>query len=319
MINSLRRCTSTHIAFTLIELLVVIAIIAILIGLLLPAVQKVRDAANRSKCQNNLKQLAIAAHAYHDAYNLLPQNFFDGVQNPGSQGYSWIAQMLPQLEQANIYTTYNIANRATATPMNVAINGQQIRQIVIPTLRCPADVAPAQAGTVVANGFNDSAVTSYKGVSGSNWDWGDHKNSVPGGSPDGLNQGNGIFDRRMVESDGSFNSSLNSLRLSGIKDGTSNTFMIGESSNSISTHTGFWGFFNHTTGTCAIPLDYKQTNGEYWPIDEYGRNYSFHALHSQGANFAMADGSVRFIRTSIELAPYRAAATIRGNETLSLD
>src|SRR6266851_8856619 len=112
-------------AFTLIELLVVIAIIAVLIGLLVPAVQKVREAAARAQCQNNLKQIALGLHHYHDAYKKFPNTFYGGYGNtPPAGGYkstsmcwSFLAKMLPYIEQDNLYKTARIADAENGWPL----------------------------------------------------------------------------------------------------------------------------------------------------------------------------------------------------------
>jgi len=330
------RCTHTEGrrhrgGFTLIELLVVIAIIAILIALLLPAVQAAREAARRSSCKNNLKQLGVAVHNFHDVHGEFPYTTTDWQFNANSRGWSWIARVLPQMEQTNLSDMIRlppiIGGNTNEIPrrMNEVVNGQRLRQIILDPLACPSDVAGGELSTSVANGFNGnggSAVTSYKGVSGSNWQWGDHRVSQPGGSGNGLNRGNGIFDRLEDIVNSNFterrHGAEDRTKFRDVTDGLSNTLMIGESSNKIATHTGFWGHFNHTTATCAIPINYERPNGDPWARNDWGRNYSFHSFHPGGAQFCLADGSVRFLSENIDLPTYRALATKDGREPVEL-
>jgi len=305
-------------AFTLIELLVVIAIIAILIALLVPAVQKVRAAALRSECANNLKQLGIAVHSYHDMYKQIPPNAKSISYNwagdsviPGPDTWTWIARILPYIEQEALANQYNIPSGT----LGGAVNGIATK---IPLLLCPAD------GSEKTNPATDWAniagtalgLTNYKGCSGSNW--GTNTGSpfttaFPVADPDpaigkeGLEAGNGMFYR----TDGK-----RRLTLTGITDGTSTTFMIGESMHSFDQHCGGWAYPNYVNATCAIPLNYADPGKTYtnWP-----NRYSFHSLHEGGGNFCMADGAVRFVSDGINLTVYRGLATIRGGETVSLD
>jgi prepilin-type N-terminal cleavage/methylation domain-containing protein/prepilin-type processing-associated H-X9-DG protein len=325
-------------AFTLIELLVVIAIIAILIALLVPAVQRVRSAAARIQCANNLKQLGLAVHSYHDNAKRIPPNavtmafgWTSGVHRvingvtyvgdaniPGPQAWSWIARILPYIEQGALATEYNI-------PDSTMGNAQAGLASVITVLLCPAD--NTETANPATNWPNISGIsmglTNYKGCSGSNWGYDNNigadpfanafstafanADPNPAWSFDGLDHGNGVFFR----SDGQ-----RKLTLVGISDGTSNTLMIGEDLHSYDQHCGGWAYPNYTNATCAIPLNYNDGppsgNGD-WP-----NRYSFHSQHSGGANFCFADGTVRFVEESINLQTYRALATITGGEAVTL-
>jgi prepilin-type N-terminal cleavage/methylation domain-containing protein len=313
-----------RLGFTLIELLVVIAIIAILIGLLVPAVQKVREAAARSACQNNLKQLALAVHNYHDTYKMLPRSAGPGYNyNATSPNcWSWIARTLPYIEQNNLYTQGNIAAGPTLSA-SVLPDGTPTCSKIIPSLLCPADPDANKVFQDRANIGNVNGVgvggSSYQGVAGQNWEWGDARwnpvygfangtGAYPNGN--GLDQGDGIFYRSDAIG-------TPKLTLLGIKDGTSNTFMIGESLPTKNYHCD-WAFFNHATATCAIPPNALRTDGTEFSLYDWPNVYSFHSNHTAGVQFAMGDGSVRFVPNSIDIAVYRALASRAGGEVATM-
>jgi prepilin-type N-terminal cleavage/methylation domain-containing protein/prepilin-type processing-associated H-X9-DG protein len=304
--------------FTLIELLVVIAIIAILIGLLLPAVQKVREAGNRASCSNNIKQLALAVHMYNDSYKSFPVN---GTQQGSGQGYgaaapnawSWLSRILPYIEQQQIYDQCGVA---TGVPINT---NPTVVSLPIKTFLCPADQAINGLPRTNAADLGSLPVgqTNYKGVCGDNWAWSSiaaWNFTPPGGSNNGLDAGNGIFYRTDGATSGG---NRGGLVFGAIKDGTSNTFMIGED---IPTRNQWcsWPYMNNAVGTCAIPLNSVNpaTNAPF-AINDWPDIYSFRSNHSSGANFGFADGGVRYITNDIDLTLYRDLATYAGGEAVT--
>ena len=307
-------------AFTLIELLVVIAIIAVLIGLLLPAVQKVREAASRAKCTNNFKQLGIAVHAYHDTNNRIPfdmspESGQSSTWGMGGTNWSWIAHILPQIEQGALYTSGGIdTNTLTASASFISAQ--------IPTLLCPSDNASQGARTNAADLSGPIGQTNYKGVSGSNWQWGESRwNPVAGknGSNNGLASGDGMFYR----GDG-----VKKVKLTDVTDGLSNTFMVGEDIPERSLWCS-WPYSNNAVGTCAIYPNSKNPttglpyssgiNNSTVSATDWQNTYSFRSRHTGGLLFGRGDGSVVFVQDSVDIAVYRAYGTISGAEVASLN
>ena len=162
-------------AFTLIELLVVIAIIAILIALLLPAVQQAREAARRTQCKNNLKQLGLAHHNYHDVYGSFAPNiniiwsgppYTTALRGRGGSQASSLVNLLPYYEQANLFQSINFANAGTVKPWAQTISGKLLNATLIPGLQCPSE---SRGGLLITGSNPARAMTNYSGSTGSTW------------------------------------------------------------------------------------------------------------------------------------------------------
>ncbi len=301
----------SRLGFTLVELLVVIAIIGILVALLLPAVQAAREAARRSACQNNMKQIALAVHNFHDINLRFPYNG-DPVTKSGCcyasgvRMWSWLARILPQMEQTALYELGKIGEDAPMDGSWAAIGTQ------VPSYLCPSDANSRQPRTDCANlpGGTPVGQTNYKGVSGGNWAWGTWPYTPPGASNNGLDDGNGIFYRADVSK---------RRGMEAVTDGTSNTLMIGEDLPKLNIHCA-WPYSNTANGTCAIPLNNALVAGQpgYNNPGDWPNVYSFRSRHPGGAQFALADASVRFISQTIDLTMYRNLASIAGGEVVQM-
>jgi prepilin-type N-terminal cleavage/methylation domain-containing protein/prepilin-type processing-associated H-X9-DG protein len=295
-------------AFTLIELLVVIAIIGVLIGLLLPAVQKVREASARIKCANNMRQMALAVHDYQDSNDRFPyctqdEGGWDWNYQQNARSWSWEARALPFMEQDPLYKQANIDK-------NTFSQSQAQLKVGVKSFFCPSDDAESRSPSTDRANLQGQPIanSNYKGVSGACWCWGTYTNNCTG-TCNGLTVTDGAFAR----DDGT-----QRVTLQQITDGTSNTFLVGEDIPKINAHCA-WPYANTTIGTCAIPPNVMaQPNGQpYDPYNNWPEIYSFRSHHPGGLQFAYADGSVHYIKESIALPVYRAMATIAGGEPMT--
>lgn len=311
--------------FTLVELLVVIAIIGVLVALLLPAVQSAREAARRMQCSNNLKQIGLAAHNFHDVESRLPYNTqfqggWDWNYQQNQRSWSCLARILPYVEQASLkdqMQILNTTNAASDTAGKTLGQNLDILNTTIKSFFCPSDTAIQKKADNVRANLQGPMITlsNYKGVNGSNWCWGTFINNGPPGQAsgtiadcDGLQRGNGVFFRLDFQK---------KQRLANITDGTSNTFMFGEDIPSINAHCT-WPYSNGVGGTTAVPPNWNKkpnNGGLYDPYNDWPHLYSFRSRHPSGLQFTFVDGSVRFIKDSIAAQTYRDLSTVDGGES----
>ncbi|HQX53716.1 MAG TPA: DUF1559 domain-containing protein [Planctomycetaceae bacterium] len=300
--------------FTLIELLVVIAIIAILVSLLLPAVQQAREAARRTQCRNNLKQLGLALANYHDVHGVHPPAMINSGRFESFPFYSqgnrvlnttgW-ALLLPFLEQANAWQKYDFNQCSTgSSPVLMPVAGDDtanlsVTQMMLPVLGCPSDPSAGEQsthapGTVDIFSRNGARRSSYLFAAGRFTDWDSPWVETAYDIRRGMFGNNGA------------------ARIADLRDGSSNTIAIGESHgglrSKVSINFGPWGLTG--TNTCCHgrvfsdseeSVDATQFFDTRWALnaawDSSGRSYAwvFNSSHTGGGQFLLGDGSVRFL------------------------
>ncbi len=335
-------------AFTLIELLVVIAIIAVLIALLLPAVQAAREAARRSQCTNNLKQIGVAIHNYHESIGTFPPGYISGV-NPSitdacdqdaensvsvdtGPGWAWGSMILPQIDQQPLYNSINFNlsvayhqnDTSSHTSLSVYLCPSDFGPSLVPVLADPPD--PANAGSFSGSNIVDQVARgNYIGMFGLG------EICAASGASSQPNVGSvgtasGMFFRN------------SRLTFANVVDGTSNTIAIGERSSNLSyvtwTARSINGWLGKTSFLEGGTDKFDPSPEECWTqvlgpagLEDGNRTINdpeahvedYWSRHPGGANFLFADGSVHFLKNSINPTPWRALATRNGGEVISSD
>ncbi|SIO07576.1 prepilin-type N-terminal cleavage/methylation domain-containing protein/prepilin-type processing-associated H-X9-DG domain-containing protein [Singulisphaera sp. GP187] len=315
-------------AFTLIEVLVVVAIIGLLVAILLPAVQAARESARRLQCTNNLKQVGIALHAYHDTTRMLPAGVVFGkswTENSApASGWGWACAILNGLEQSAIYNAINFHQ-----PLAMIDANHSVIQLRVSSFLCPSsyDDGPASSGFIKSNivGLNQLAPSQYVASSGEIFTGA--KAAGKGGKRIQVSDGNGVL---FVDSH---------VGLRDVSDGLSSTLLIGERSRKVADAT--WvGVGSPSALFCTkvswpvracVPAVFMVLGRTGPPSDFYLGDFQststpnapnsgpdgFSSAHNDGCNFLLCDGSVRFIKSGIAPTVFQALATRAGAEVIS--
>lgn len=306
--------------FTLVELLVVIAIIGILIALLLPAVQAAREAARRSQCSNNLKQIGLALHYYHDSNNAFPFTYWHAVVGSTTMTRSTVlARLLPYLEQRALYDCIdfriNDSGQKTTT-------GTQIQTVPVAAFLCPSDSRVTGGLSPTGYAFTNYAPSagptreSIAGASNCRCDalpWYNYWNSLGYPSYSDSNPA-GPFCRKL--SSGSSGSPC-MCRMADVTDGLSNTIFFGEVRAGCSGHLDRYGWFlaaGMGMNTTLFPINFDTCHEQSETLGEdrkcnykctWNSEFAFRSAHPGGAGFLLGDGSVQFLSETIDFATYQ--------------
>ncbi len=320
LVKSLRR------GFTLIELMVVIAIIAVLIALLLPAVQQAREAARRSACVNNMKQIGLGMHNYHDALRRFPPGALagNGPGGPHVHGTNWRAFILPYLDQANVYNQLNFAGNFSTRSTGIANFNTVLSGLIVPVYVCPSNpndpLIPTNTGGM--QNANRGQMIDYVGIAGASPD------PAGRGAPICVTAGGGYSYNGTACANGvmTINECVSIAR---IIDGTSNTLMVAEQSGMVGTtdlranYNGGWcgnyergpvsvmstGDYPYQTGITTILYAPNAKTAGTGATGAYQSNTILNSFHVGGIHGLLADGSVRFLSENIDMGVLRNIAS----------